>query len=210
MVVDTVGRPRSVALLSGSFDPPTVGHVGLAEAAAEGSELVVLVYSVRTLPKEGATSPPLLSEQERVQALEVLCGGGSRRLAAAVCSHGLLLDQAAAAALRFPGAVLHVVVGSDKALQMLDPRWYDDRDGALERLFALADVRYAVRGGDEGAVEAALELPENTRWRGRFRRLEIAPEISAVSSRYVRDRVRAGGDVTDLVPPEVLSYLSRV
>jgi nicotinic acid mononucleotide adenylyltransferase len=207
LVVEAVGEPRSVSLLSGSFDPPTIAHVALAEAAAVESELVVLVYSVRTLPKEGDASPPLLSEETRVAALEAVCGRGRPRLAAGVCSHGLLVDQAAAAARRFPRATLRMVVGSDKALQLLDPRWYEDRDAALEGLLGLASVCYAARSGDEGSVEAALGLPVNARWRDRFTELAISPKASSVSSRAVRDLYRVGGDVSDLVPPEVLPFL---
>ena len=43
--------PASVALLAGSFDPVTNAHLELARAASEEVDLVVLTYSVRTLPK---------------------------------------------------------------------------------------------------------------------------------------------------------------
>src|SRR5207302_5234941 len=58
--------PASVALLPGSFDPVTVAHAAMARAAEERAELVVLVYSARTLPKEGRPGPPLLREPERL------------------------------------------------------------------------------------------------------------------------------------------------
>src|SRR5262245_27148627 len=111
--------PRSVALLSGSFDPVTVAHVGLAEAALATSDVVVFVYSVRTLPKEGrrAEHASLLTEAERLDALARVCARGAR-FAAAVCSRGLLVDHVEAADAPFPGADVSVVVGSDKLLQL--------------------------------------------------------------------------------------------
>lgn len=202
-------RPRAVALLSGSFDPPTVGHLALAEAVRAEADLVLLVYSARTLPKDPGTPPPHLPEEARVEAVRALAAGRPW-LRAALCSHGLLAEQARAAAERFPGARLFLAIGSDKALQLLDPRWYEDRDRTLGELFALAEIRYAVRAGDEGRVEAALAEPRNAPWRGRFRRLELPPEAAPVSSRAVREALREGRPVEEWIPPEVLPVLERV
>jgi nicotinic acid mononucleotide adenylyltransferase len=194
--------------LAGSFDPPTVAHVALAETVRGEADLVLLVSSVRPLPKEGPAPPPLLSDEERLEALRAVC---ARRpgVLPALCSHGLLADQVAAAAERFPGARLFLALGSDKALQLLDPRWYEDRDAVLDALFARAEVRYAVRPGDEGKVEAALRDEANARWRDRFRRVELPPEAAAAASRRVREELRRGGWPDHLVPPEVRRVLGR-
>jgi hypothetical protein len=98
-------------------------------------------------------------------------------------------------------------MGSDKVLQILDPSWYEDRDAALESMMGMARVLYAVRTGDERNVERTLSLPGNVRWRDRFERLPVRPEVAEVSSRTVRDLVRKGRDVSPLVPPEILEFL---
>ena len=199
--------PGRIGLLAGSFDPPTTGHVSLAEAGLRnGLDVVVLVYSVATLPKEAGTEPPLLTEDARLEALSRL----ARRpgLASGLTSSGLLVDQVAGARRRWPTAHLTVLLGSDKVVQLLDPRWYADRDAALDRLMAEADVRFATRSGDEDLVTSLLERPENERWAGRFTRLRVAAEAAAISSGEVRRRHRRGEDVTALVPPEVLRLLA--
>jgi nicotinic acid mononucleotide adenylyltransferase len=192
------GRPSSVALLSGSFDPITVAHVALALAAGDHADPVVLTYSVRTLPKRAGA--PLLTEDERLRTVEAVCAARPG-LALGLCSHGLLGDQVAAAAERFPGAELSVVMGSDKLAQLFDPVWYTDRDRALAALFASAGVRYAVRDGDDvtEALATAAELGHG----GRIEPLDVDPRVAAVSSRRVRQLARAGEDVAGLVPPEV-------
>lgn len=201
------GPAGTVALLPGSFDPLTVAHAALVEAARrDGAELVVLLYSVRTLPKEGEVPPPLLSELERLAALDRFART-KPGLAVGLCSHGLLADQVEAAARRFPSSELWVVVGSDKVLQLFDPRWYEDRDEALGRLFGRAAVRYAVRAGEAGRVEEVLARPENVRWRDRVRPLAADPSVASVSSRMARELLRRGEDVRGLVPPEVLPVL---
>jgi nicotinic acid mononucleotide adenylyltransferase len=190
--------PAAVALLAGSFDPLTVAHAAMAEAASRRVDLVVLVYSVRTLPKEAEASPPLLGEEERLAILERFTRERTG-LAVGLCSHGLIAEQVDAATSRFPGSELAVVLGSDKLLQLLDHRWYQDRDAVLEPMFSRARVLYALRPGDEHAVEATLR--EHVRWRAVIERLEVPPHVAAVSSRGVRDRVRRGEDVSGLIPP---------
>jgi nicotinic acid mononucleotide adenylyltransferase len=196
-------KPDRVGLLPGSYDPPTVAHVALAEAALHDHvDLVALVYSVRTLPKEGEAHPPLLNEAQRIEAL-VRIAAAHPGCAAGLISHGLLADQAAAARTRFPEADLFLVMGSDKLLQLLDPKWYRDRDATLASLFAQARALYAVRTGDAEAIGETLAAPQNDRWRSRFVPLGVPPQVAAVSAREVRARIRRGQEVRPLVPPEV-------
>jgi cytidyltransferase-like protein len=201
-------EPRVVALLSGSFDPLTIGHVALAEAALNHANLVLLVYSVRTQPKEAGVPGPLLSEEERLAVLEAFCEARPG-IEPALCSHGLLAEQVEAAAARFPASDMALVMGSDKVRQLLDPRWYQDRELDLETLFSRANVFYAVRSEDEGVVEELLQQPENSRWRKRFVRLDVPPDVASVSSRGVRERVAAGKAVTQFVPSEAAVLLER-
>ncbi len=198
--------PRVLALLSGSFDPLTIGHAALAEAALNHADLVLFVYSVRTLPKEEGVPGPLLSEDERVAVLEAF-SQPRPGIEPALCSHGLLTEQVDAAAARFPSSDLALVMGSDKVRQLLDPKWYEDRELALRLLFSRARVLYAVRSGDDGVVEALLEQPQNSPWHDRFVRLDVPPEVAAVSSRLVRDGLVTGRDVTPLVPFEARALL---
>jgi nicotinic acid mononucleotide adenylyltransferase len=208
LVAGNPGVPRSVALLAGSFDPMTIAHSALADAAAERAELVLLVYSVRTLPKEGVLPPPLLSERDRLRSLEAFARGRPR-IVPALASHGLLAEQAEAARSRFPRSDLFLVMGSDKALQVLDPKWYEDRDRSIARLFGHASVLFADRSGEEGLVDEVLARPENGRWRSSFERLAIRPALAPVSSRQVRERLARGEDVRPMVPIEVQPFIER-
>ncbi len=199
-------RPRSVALVSGSFDPMTVAHAALADAASRLVDLVLLVYSARTLPKEGNAPPSLLRETDRIEVLRRFCQRHPKT-AIALSSHGLLAEQVAATRVRFPSQALFVVMGSDKVLQVLDPKWYADRAGMLEVLFREAAVLYADRAGEEGAVQAALKRPENAAWVDRFTRLDVPADVAGVSSRSVRTVIEAGKDPTGLIVEEAGAYL---
>ncbi|MDP8956636.1 MAG: hypothetical protein M3N24_06735 [Actinomycetota bacterium] len=208
LVVEPHSQPAvgSVALLSGSFDPMTVAHAALADAASRVVDLVLLVYSARTLPKEGGAPPSLLREMERLDVLERFCRR-RHKTALALSSHGLLAEQVAAARTVFPTQPLFLVMGSDKVLQVLDPKWYEDRAATLDALFREASILYADRAGEERAVEAALKRPANAAWAGRFTRLDVAADVAAVSSRSVRTLLEAGKEVTGLVVEEARPYL---
>jgi nicotinamide-nucleotide adenylyltransferase len=195
-----------VGLLSSSFDPMTIGHAALAQAAGARVDLVVLTYSVRTLPKDAGTPEPLLPERDRIASLEVYCRGKSG-FVVGLCSHGLLVEQVTAARAVFHEARLAVVMGSDKLLQLFDPRWYEDPEEALDALFSEADVLYAVRAGQEAAVKALLEQPHARRWREHVQPLDVLADVAAISSGVIRDLHRRGEDVRGLVPPEVATVL---
>ena len=199
------GEPASVALLPGSFDPVTVGHAAMADAAKARGHLVLLVYSVRTLPKDDAAPLPLLSEVDRIASVERFCAARGHLLG--LCSHGLLAEQVDAADERFPSAELSLVIGSDKLLQLFDPVWYEDRDAVLATMFERANVLFATRAGDGAAVAEALARRENRRWAERVVPLDVSPDVAAVSSRVVRDRLRRGEDVSEHVPEEIVSVL---
>ena len=211
-VVPDPGRVDEIALLAGSFDPITVGHEALAAAALRRVGAVVLVYSRRTLPKEGGAAPPLLDEEQRLEVLLSFCRNRPGH-AVGVTSHGLLAEHVDAAVGRFPQARIALVAGSDKVLQLLDPKWYaaDRRDVVLDALFRRARMLYAERSGEEGAVEQALSLARNRAWRDRFERLaELPPSVAGVSSRRVREAVARGRDVRGLVPRETFEALSAL
>jgi nicotinamide-nucleotide adenylyltransferase len=198
-----------VVLIPGSFDPMTVGHAALAEAVQkEGSEFVLFVYSAGTLEKQtgpgGAVRPPLLQSEDRLLALMAFCRP-RKGLGVAICSHGLYADQAEAGRTAFPRSELVLGMGSDKVIQLFDPIWYDDRDAALDRLFSLARVVYAMRAGDDQRLEGVL-----SRFPGYGDRLELITlpkEFVGVASRMIREAVARGEDVADLVPSEVLPFV---
>jgi nicotinic acid mononucleotide adenylyltransferase len=203
-------EPRSVVLLSGSFDPVTVAHVVIADGAAadRNADLTLFVYSARTLPKDPGAPPPMLGEAERLESLRRLVATRARS-AVGLCSHGLLAEQVEAAAKRFPQARLAVAMGSDKLLQILDPAWYDERDPVLALMLERASLLYALRSGDEAAVEDELRSPSNAAFLGRIQGLAVPRDVADVSSRLVRELLANGEDPRDLVPEAVLPVLPQ-
>ena len=202
---DPPPNPRTVGILPGSFDPMTTAHAALGDALrGHGCDPVLLLWSPRTMPKEGPSEPPLLPPDVRVASM-LRWAGNREGFRVALSSHGLYVDQATATAGAFPGSDIVIGLGSDKVAQLFDPSWYGDHEAALALLLRLARVAYAVRAGEEATVGATLDRAG--RWRGRLLRLALPPDIAGVSSSGVRRRLRRGEAVSDLVPEEVLAYL---
>ena len=123
-----------VGVYPGSFNPPTVAHLAIAEAARHAHDLERLVLSVSrsALAKEHVLRPPF---DDRIEVLQASVAHLDW-LDVRVTDHQLLADIAVGFDL--------LVVGADKWRQLHDPVWYDDdpvaRDDALARLPALAVV----------------------------------------------------------------------
>ena len=193
-----------VAILPGSFNPPTAAHVLLAERAlVDGFGCVLFTHATTTVGKRRSGLIP----EDRLLALRAATEG---RSVVAVTSHGLYADQAEAAARAFPGAEVSFLVGSDKVLQIFDERWYDDRDAALERLFGLASLIVAPRSDQGEAVRDVLRAPENRRFADRVDVLRLHPAVGELSSTRVRGLLAAGADPAGLVPSAVAKVLGAV
>lgn len=165
----------SVACFPGSFDPATVAHLAVAEAARTQGRVarVELVLSVRALGKEHLTRA---SVDDRVEALAELATAHTW-LSVAVTEARLVADIA-----RPYDAV---VLGADKWRQVVDPAWYDGDAAARDRaVAALPRVLAAPRGDDDLAPIPGPHPPAGVLV------LALDPAHRAVSA----TEVRAGRD----------------
>jgi nicotinic acid mononucleotide adenylyltransferase len=204
-----VGRvpqaPSRVAIVSGSFNPPTSAHQLIAERAkADGCDAAIFALPAQVAGKEAGGLIP----EDRLLALRMIAPRSG--IGIAVCSHGLYVEQAEAAARAFPGASLHFLVGSDKVMEIFDAAWYEDRDAALDRLFSLASFTVAPRAADGPRVRAVLEAPENRRYADAIRVVALHPSVADLSSTRVRGLLEAGADASGFVAPAVANLLGEL
>ncbi len=202
-------KVSAVGVLAGSFNPPTIAHLALAESARAAAALdrIVFLLSKRTVDKEAVTG---LGLEDRLLLVSALIE--SRPWAGiAVTNRGLYVEEAEALARTLPaGTGLWFLVGSDKVLQIFDPRYYQDRQAALAALFERAGLLAAGRGAS-GAdeIRTLLGRPENRPYRDRIRLLDVPPAIADVSSTGVREALARGEEAAGLVPPEVIGFLAE-
>lgn len=183
---DPAKPPRRLALLPGSFNPPTKAHVALADAvmATGRVDRVDYLLATRTVNKEqveGASLP------DRLLMLEALALSDSHR-GIVLVNRGLLVDQAELVRAEAASIVdLWFAIGFDKIVQVFDPRYYREREAALDRLFSLARFFVAPRAGAElDDLEALMSSSENQRYTGGIVKLDLPASLRDVSSSRLR------------------------
>ena len=193
-VAGPLPRVGRAGLLAGTFNPFTRAHAVLAVAGRRaGCDLVVLAMAPVSLAKEG------LERAHPVDRLDWAAAWARRHpwAAVAAASHPLLVDMAEALG-RATGAEIALLLGADKAAQLVEPRWYDDPAGALQRLERAATLLVAERTGhptpDLGLRARPLPTPA---W---------VPERSATQARAAAAR---GLPLGDLLPAVVAAAVER-
>jgi nicotinic acid mononucleotide adenylyltransferase len=216
--MDSAAPPRAVILsgarrarqamragvFSGSFNPLTLAHSALADAARAqaGIDCVVWLVAARTIGKERMERASL---PDRLAQL-VAFARAERGNAIALTNRGLYVDEARALGpLLAPGAALVMLVGFDKIVQILDPGYYADRDAALRELFARTSVLVAPRSGAGRAeLDRLLRRPENRPFAVSVSYLEMPPMHAGDSSTQARACTydEQWDSLHALVPPE--------
>lgn len=199
---------RGVIVFPGSFNPPTTAHIALLKQAREfarqhGSLQLYAAFSKHTVDKETVGRPLLL---DRVLLLERVLRNRLPDVGIMVFNRGLYVEQAEAVRRSFPRVRrILFLIGFDKIVQILDPRYYQDRDAALAELFSLVELLVAPRGND-GAKElsALLHQPQNERFARYIHPLPFNTIYRNVSSSHVRQQ---SAGVDENVPREVRHFM---
>ena len=134
----------------GSFNPPTLGHVAIVEAAIRQHELdrIDLVISEIALAKPIIEKPSL---EERIQVLEESFIG-IPQVHIVQTPLQLIADIAVGYDL--------VVMGADKWVQLHDITFYENETHMRESLSTLPALAVAPRGEVRIPKEIKLEVPE--------------------------------------------------
>jgi nicotinic acid mononucleotide adenylyltransferase len=211
MVVPGSTLPRGdIVVFAGSFNPPTIAHLALLKQAqkfmrAQGEQPFHLyaAFSKRTVDKEGVERPLLL---DRILLLQTLLRRRLPHVGILLFNRGLYVEQAEAIRASFPRVRrIFFLMGFDKLEQILDPRYYEDRDAALEALFRQAELLVAPRGSaHEQEFDELLYRPENRRFARFIHALPFDPLYKDISSTQFRQNSRA---YAQDVPQEVRQFM---
>lgn len=200
-------RVENVVVMGGSFDPPTIAHLKLMQAALDALDSdsgyfvpVSFAYLKRKMIRAG-TSHLCLPDEVRLEMLRAMCAGDARlsihegemREAFAVTDRTMEIIQQA-----HPGANVFFVFGADK-LELLEHfiwKW--------DFLYKYRAVVFR-RGGD---LEAQLDDYAGIRaFRGSIAVVEPPAGLERVSSTAVRAHLFDPDAVADMLHPAVLNML---
>ncbi len=200
---------RKLGIFSGSFNPLTVAHIEMIEAAQKKYELEeVLLILARANVDKGVFG---LSLADRLSMLK-LYAANREDFSVAACSHGKFIEKIEALKPVYPlGTHFSFIVGYDTFIRLFDPKYYTDLHGALEALFDQCRFIVANRQNyDAGAVKRVMDDPDYQRYAGRIDLIELPHFFAEISSTDIRVQIQAGNSVDHLVPTEVQEFLKTV
>lgn len=203
----TVPAFRRVGILCGSFNPLTFAHTTLAEKAIAAFDLdcVFFMLAKVTVDKEQVTG---LGLEDRLLLLSSYAEQHAK-LGVALVNRGLYFEQAQALRGRFgEHTTISFLIGMDKLLQIFDPRYYQDRDAALQKLFSLASLLVANRGDmDEQSFAQLLDRPENRPFRNHVRFFTLPEAMADLSATHVRQSLASAQPISTYVPAEIETFI---
>jgi nicotinate-nucleotide adenylyltransferase len=189
---------RRIGLFGGTFDPPHLGHLVLAEWALVQMRLDRVVFMPAGTPphKRGRR----LTDAAHRLAMTRLAVRGNPAfsvsgLEARRDGPSFTVDTLRYLHARQPGARLYLLMGADSLADF--PDWHEP--GEIVRL---ATLLVAVRPGPAEPTRGG-----GARARGHVIRLDNP--LVAISSSALRSRARAGRSLRYLVPGAVAAYVAR-
>ena len=189
-----------LGVLGGAYNPITRAHLRLAHYAREQHKLHEVIFVLpRTLPNKPIVE---VSLEHRLQMMR-LGTATFPYISLGLCSHGLFIDICTGLKQIYPQKPeIFFITGRDAAERILS--WpYTNAASVLRDMFANFQMLVFER-------EGKLDLPENPLiepYSKRIHTLKIAESLDHISSTKVRQRLRTGQPIEELVPPEVASYI---
>ncbi len=185
----------SVGLLAGGFNPPTLAHLALVEAARAAVDEVICVVP-RIYPHKvfhGATLDERIAMLQSAAGSPVLFG-------VAIAEQGLFIDIARECRVALGSHFdVHFVCGRDAAERIVG--WDYGEVGTIEKMMEEFGLLVAQRAG-------AWIPPE--RLAHRVRSLGLPSGYDEMSSTEVRHRLERGDPWTHLVPPGIISQVRSI
>lgn len=181
---------EAVAVLPGAWNPPTLAHVAMAEAALRHAPEVVLAVA-RAMPHKGYEGPSL---EQRAAWLRAICAA-RRGFSAAVAEGGLFIEIAREARAATGASRVLLVCGRDAAGRIVN--WDYGAGPTIGRQLEEFELLVAPRGGPYTPPPALA---------ARIHALELPRQWEDVSSSGVRARRARGEPWRQLVPAEVTGY----
>jgi nicotinate-nucleotide adenylyltransferase len=190
---------RRIGLLGGTFDPPHIGHLVLAEFATQELDLERLLFVPAGDPphKQGEDKTPV---EHRMVMLEKAIHGNNRfhisRIDIDRPGPHYSLDMVRLIGAVYPDAELYFVMGGDSFNDF--PKWHRPHD--LMQLCKLAVMRRPYEPIHLDMHETIIPgLVERT--------VMIDAPLMSISSTLLGERLAQGKSVRYLMPDSVLDYI---
>jgi nicotinate-nucleotide adenylyltransferase len=180
-----------VGILGGTFDPPHKGHIAIAQAALNELGLTKVIFIPANIPPH-KIKQPLAPAQDRLNMLKLaishnpsfeistieLDRPGPSYTADTICElHAI-----------YPGDELFLLIGADNVSEI--ETWHEPERIAAQATLAASNRPHFVPGGVYADKVVYFEMPPTD-----------------ISSTEIRERLKVGIPITELVSSEVENYI---
>lgn len=192
----------TIGLFGGSFDPPHLGHLLLAERCREAAGLDSVWFVPAYRPPHKLDRPMTKFEQRAEMVELAIAGHGAfrvERIERELPPPSYTVETLKALAERQPGDTFDLIVGGDSLVDF--PTWHTPHEIARRaRLIAVA--RPGVPAITPAELDAKLKVPAGT-----VRLTVVESPLVEISSRDLRDRSTRGLSIRYAVPRAVEEYV---
>jgi nicotinate-nucleotide adenylyltransferase len=188
----STGKPKTLGIVAGSFNPPTIAHEELVHAAGFHVDEVLCVVPA-VLPHKGYFGATLEQRVQLLTGMEVWCSIASTE-------KGLFIDIGRECRGLYGADVrLAFVCGRDAAERILT--WDYGRPGVVQEMLGEFELLVAPRAGHFSPP------PE---FQHRIRTLQVRNGHDDVSSTEVRERIAQGEAWEHLVPEKIRERVREI
>lgn len=186
-----------IGILGGTFDPPHMGHLIVAEHVRDRLGLEKILFIPAVIPPHKQKRADITSPEVRLEMLRLALAGNPEFEASDIEVRrggvSYTVDTLKELRLRHPSDALFLMIGMDNVAEF--HLWKDP-----EMIMRIAHVVVMTRPGFQ---------PENAA-QGVMKSMSVCdvPEIE-ISSREIRNRVRGGQSIRYLVPTTVLDFIAE-
>ncbi len=188
-------KGKRIGILGGTFDPIHLGHLIIAQCAIEGSSLDKVIFVPAGQPY--MKTRPISSAVDRLAMVDLAIKGNPRFEASDVdikrAGPTYTVDTLKALKVKLgKGTTLSLIMGADSVAEL--PGWHKVKD-LLSMCTILAFSRPGIK------IVAAPEIKHKIKWID-------APQVE-ISATDIRDRVKAGKNISYLVPERVKDHIKK-
>jgi len=191
--------------MGGSFDPLHMGHLIVAQDAAESLSLSEVIFIPAAIPPHKQQARRV-DAKHRLNILHLAVADNPRFSVSdiEIQRGGLSYSIDTVKALRslHPDADLFLIVGSDTLVELHS--WHK-----VEELLDLCEIATVLRPGEDSLelITQKIQLPIETRTK--MMKYIIQTHRIEISSTEIRRRVETGESIRYLVPTEVKKYIEE-
>ena len=197
---------EKIILFGGTYDPVHNGHIAVAKAAAQqiGASKIILIPARRSPHKQ---QKPLAMDNDRIAMLKLAVSGDNIfQVSPIELNRGepsYTIDTVRMLNLKLGGnCEFYWLIGADMLKDL--PQWHK-----INELMDECKICVMNRGGFDKPDFDSLSAKISEESIKKLRENLIQTPLIDISSTEIRGRIVSGQDISELVNPEVLSYIQK-